>query len=114
MAPEQAAGETDRVDARADIYSLGAIVRELLPSPVPRPIAAIISKAMALEPEARFPDAAALAADLVAFRDGAAVSAFREGIGARVARLARRHRTPLVLVLAYLLMRIALLVFSPR
>jgi serine/threonine protein kinase len=36
MAPEQARGEIDRLDERADIYSLGAILRFLLSSKRPR------------------------------------------------------------------------------
>jgi eukaryotic-like serine/threonine-protein kinase len=114
MAPEQAAGDVDRVDHRADVFALGAILRDVTSgeSALPRALQAVIAKAMAIDPDARYGDVSALAADLASYREGAAVSAYREGVVARAARLARRYRTPLVLILAYLIMRIVLLVFS--
>ena len=56
-------------------------------------------------------DAAALAADVRRFVDGQAVLAHRETGVERVARLARTYRTPLVLVLTYLAVRILLLLW---
>jgi serine/threonine-protein kinase len=67
----------------------------------PAPLAAAIARATAHAPDQRYPSAAALAQDVARFLDGEAVSAHRESIGARIARLARRHRTALAIVSAY-------------
>jgi hypothetical protein len=51
MAPEQARGEIERVDGRADVYSLGAILRVLLAGRrAPRPLLAVCRKALAPAP----------------------------------------------------------------
>jgi serine/threonine protein kinase len=105
VAPE--AG-TQKLDARADVYALGAILRGLLPSPgtrMLRPLESIVRRAMATNPADRYPGAADLAADVRQFTDGGAVSAHRETVGERTVRLARTYRTPIALVLAYLAMR---------
>jgi serine/threonine protein kinase len=119
MAPEQAAGQGDLVDHRADVYAIGAILRDLCataPSDgerevdaVPRPLRAIIAKAMATSPADRYAGVEALARDVAAFRAGDPVSAYRESILERARRVAIRYRTPILLVLAYLLMRVTLL-----
>jgi serine/threonine protein kinase len=120
MAPEQAAGETSRVDARADVYSVGAILRDLIQSGLKkgeqpaRPLRAIIQKAMAADPAARYRDTTTLAGDLAAFRAGERVSAYRENLFEQTQRLVSRYRTPILLVLAYLVMRIALVFISRR
>jgi len=148
MAPEQARGEVDRVDARADVYALGAILyfmltghapgrppatpdastrtwggshdhktaqvrppREAAPG-IPRPLEAICLKALAAEPGARYAGASALAADVGRFLEGEPVSAYPEGVWRRVRRFAVRYRTPILLVLAYLVMRVVLLLVA--
>ena len=51
----------------------------------------------------------ALAADVKRYTAGLAVGAYRESVLERARRVGRRFRTPILLVLAYLLMRILLL-----
>lgn len=118
VAPEQARGE--RVDARADVYSLGATLAYALtgqllyadrtptallrkaasaapiamPSlrQVPGALAAIVAKATAAAPDDRYGSAAELAADLRSFANGQLVAAHRYSALERARRFARRHR----------------------
>ena len=130
MAPEQARGEVERTDERADVYALGAIlyflVTDVAPPPsgpagaprrrnpsVPRPLDSICSKALAADPLARYPSVQALSADVSAFLSGRPVAAHREGPLEWAGRQAARYRTPLLLIAAYLAMRVALILW-PR
>ncbi len=118
MAPEQQAGRA--VDQRADVHALGALLVTMLtgtadPPPandarlraagVPARLRAICRKAMAADPGARYADAAALADDVARFRAGLPVSAHRETPVERAARILWAYRTPILIVLAYLVMR---------
>jgi serine/threonine protein kinase len=122
MAPEQAAGEASTVDARADIFSLGAILAMLLTgdtppldgaaawgmgsrATIPRPLRAIFVRALAADPIDRYPTVKALADDVAKYRSGMAVDAHRETLADRARRYGRTYRTPILLVLAYIVMR---------
>ncbi len=120
MAPEQARGETRRVGAAADQYSLGATLydlltgrppfqgtsvmetleqvrnrdplspRELQPG-LPKDIETICLKALAKEPEKRYPTCDALADDLTAFLAGRPISARPVGAPEKAWRWAKRN-----------------------
>jgi serine/threonine protein kinase len=113
MAPEQRTGVAD---TRSDVYALGAILRDLIGvadagARATRPLASIVARAMGPAPAARYPTVTALAADVRRFVDGDAVTAHRETLLDRAQRFALAYRTPIGLVLAYLAMRILLLLW---
>ena len=124
MAPEQLSGRSATVDERADVYGLGGILCFLLTGEhppttlpaserwlsLPAPLRAICERARAVDPAARYASASGLAADVASFLDARPVTAHREGPLERVRRVAVRHRTALLLILAYLAMRVALFV----
>jgi serine/threonine protein kinase len=127
MAPEQALGE--RVDERADVYALGGILFQMMfdqpPSPngadtpelhkrrdLPKRLRAICRRALAPTPDGRYPDASALGDDVGRYRAGRSVHAYRETTFDRIERTLTLYRTPILLVLAYLVMRALIALLS--
>ncbi len=128
MAPEQARGVA--ADARADVYALGATLYHLVagrpPDPgIPRPLAtlahgapppliAVIERAMAIDPAARFPGAAELAAELRRFTTGQLMASHRYTPAELVRHYLRRYRAPLAVAAAALAVMIAVSVMYLR
>jgi len=127
MSPEQARGHVASTDARMDVWGLGALLSwsftgrapALVPERVasgnhdssltmPRPLQSIASRALAIDPAARYPNADHFLDDLRAWRYGDRVSAHRESATERVGRFVGRYRVPILPIAAYVLARIAI------
>lgn len=117
MSPEQAAGRSAEVDARADVFALGKILlfltagspREDRAPSLPSPLRSILRKATAEQPTHRYSSALELGRDVLQFLDGDRPSAHRETAIEWIRRQAERHQTVLWLIAAYLALRVGIL-----
>lgn len=139
MAPEQTLGTTN-VDGRADVYSMGVILYEILThrlpfnastivelyhkiveeEPIPpsklnkqveKPLEMICLKAMEKEPSQRYESAAALAEDLRRYLAGEAVSAKRASFQYRLYRKLKKNYQTILIGSGVFLFLVALILF---
>jgi serine/threonine protein kinase len=125
MSPEQARGDVKSLDARSDIFSLGALLRFLLVGDpkatsvgkgrrLEKSLEAICLKAAGPAPGDRYSNVPEMAMDVSRYLDGLAVGAHQETIFEKAGRFYRRYRFFILLILAYLVMRVAILLFMHR
>lgn len=112
LAPEQTGERSDPVDGRADVFSLGAILRDLLREGESRPLAAIARKALSPDPIDRYQHVQYLVDDLTRFLDHLPVSAYDETLLERAGRFAARHRVLLLVLAVYALVRLTIFLLS--
>ncbi len=121
MAPEQARGERHLISVRSDVYALGAIGYQLIlrttphatdaplhevirrvsqemprdpraiEPKLPRPLSAVLAKAVALQPDDRYPSAGALADDIDRWRRREPVLATPPSLLRRIGRFVAHH-----------------------
>jgi serine/threonine protein kinase len=128
MPPEQS--DPGIVDRSADVYALGALLAFMATGVSPSAetsavalladhkrlsprLAAIALKCLSAEPAARYASAAEVVEEIRRFRLGGRVNAYRESLVERTWRILKAYRTPILLVLAYLIMR-AVVAFLAR
>jgi len=141
MPPEQAKGQLDAVGERSDVYSLGAVLYEILtgkppyegtsaqdiirkvlseaPVPpaqaapdAPPELAAICARALRKESVERYQSARELAEDIERFQSGSLVQAYEYGIAEHLRRWASRYKPILATAAAALIIALSACVYS--
>lgn len=113
MAPEQAAGVP--LGPTADVYALGRLLGYMTEGfERDRRLQALIARAVAPRPEDRYEDATALVGDLRNYAMGRPVAAHRDSAFDRIALFAKTYRVAIVLIAAYLVMRVIIAVVFGR
>ena len=132
MSPEQADGQIEEVDERSDVWSLGAVLYELLlgrppfegvtpfeiigkvmkdavtpprelDDKIPAELSAVASKALTREPSQRYATAKELAAEIEAFMSGGRIGAYDYSTWELLQSFARRNRAATVAALVVVL-----------
>lgn len=96
------------LDRRGDIFALGRILQDLTAGHDSRPLAAVAARAMAPDPAQRYQTIAEFAAEITRFADGLPVMAHPESTWEQAARFIRRNQVLLLLVSAFLIVKIVL------
>ena len=102
MAPEQERGE---IDKSVDVFALGAILRAIISNP-PKPLAAVIARAMSIDKNNRYNDARELADEIIRYLDDAPLVAYRATVVERAAKWLQRNNALIMIVVAYVVMRV--------
>jgi serine/threonine protein kinase len=98
--------EKERTE-RSDVFALGATLKFMLRGEaIPRPLLAVIARAMAEDPASRYANARELGDDVLRFLDAEPVSAYRENAFEIAGRWIDRNRALLAVIAAYLVMRV--------
>jgi serine/threonine-protein kinase len=113
--PGYAAPERGPASAAADVFALGMILRGLAADESTRPaFASIVARATAHTPADRYTSALDLRDEISRYLEGSPVLAHRESLAERVTRLFRRHETAVLLIAAYVVMRLVMLLWLRR
>ncbi|HYM77521.1 MAG TPA: serine/threonine-protein kinase [Candidatus Dormibacteraeota bacterium] len=96
------------LDQLSDLYSLGGLLRFLVPASLSPAVAAIAAKAMSADPSGRYPTVTAFLADVDRFEQGLAVNAWSEPLWHRLQRFSSRNAVLLWLLAAYTLVKFLL------
>ena len=117
MPPEQERGDASAVGPWSDVFALGRVLRFVIRAggaEEPAPLRSIVERATAALPQDRYAQVADLAAEVERFLDGSPVTAHRETVAERLARWYKRYQAAVLLVVAYLVLRLVLLLVLRR
>jgi serine/threonine protein kinase len=107
-----AVGVWGRGPTSRDVNESDIIPPRRLERTIPKSLNAICMKALSPNPDDRYNGAEALSEDVRRHLSAESVSAYRENLFERCRRFVSKYRTAVLLVLAYLLMRVGLIFFG--
>lgn len=113
MPPEQAAGDSHQSTVASDVYALGAVLATVLGPAAPKPLNAIVRQACQDNPADRYAEVQALNREITRYLELEPVLAYRESWRERLGRFAGKNRTLLLLLGAYLAVKLLLYFLRP-